>query len=119
MFNQDFSELNSFSECKRQHVLEGLSALAKFLGVYEVFKELMKAYGLKWRTSNSEDLIIARMSKVSEYGEVLEWVKEVNAKLPKLRDFMTFITATGLRLVEAVKNYNLLIDLAEEKKTRN
>jgi len=119
LLKRDFSELNGFSECKRHHVLEGLSALAKFLGVYEVFKELMKAYGLKWRTSNPEDLIIARMSKVGEYGEVSEWINEVNAKLPKLKDFMTFITVSGLRFVEAVNSYNLIIDLTKEGKLSN
>jgi intergrase/recombinase len=119
LLNRDFSELNSFSECKRHHILEGLSALAKFLGVYEVFKELMKAYGLKWRTSNPEDLIIARMSKVGKYGEVLEWINEINTKLPKFRDFMTFIAVSGLRFVEAVNSYNLIIDLAKRGKLSN
>ena len=114
LLNRDFSELNKFSECKRDHILLSLSALAKFLGVYEVFKELMKAYGLKWRASHAEDLIIARMNKVDEHGEVLEWVTEVNAKLPSLRDFMSFVTVSGLRFVEAVNSYNLIIDLTRE-----
>ena len=114
LLNRDFSELNKFSECKRDHILLSLSALAKFLGYYEVFKELMKAYGLKWRTSHPEDLIIARMNKVDKHGEVLEWITEVNAKLLSLRDFMSFVTVSGLRFVGAVNSYNLIIDLTRE-----
>ena len=67
LLNRDFSELNKFSECKGDHILLSLSALAKFLGVYVVFKQLMKAYRLKWRTSHPEDLIIARMNKVDNW----------------------------------------------------
>ena len=47
LFTNDFWVINGFSYCKRGHVLNALSALSKFLGVYEKFQRLVKAYGLK------------------------------------------------------------------------
>jgi len=65
LLKRDFSELNTFSNCKRNHVLKALSALAKFLGMYEEFKGLMKSYGLKWSSVKAEDLIISRLTNAN------------------------------------------------------
>ena len=81
---------------------------------YEDFRRLVKAYGLKWKTGNAEDLIISRMIKANENVNVLEWIHEVKDKLPKLSDFMDFILVSGLRYEEAINSYNLIIDLAKE-----
>jgi len=79
----------------------------------------MKTNGLKCRTSTTEDLIIARENKVNEHGEVLEWIKEVNAKLPKLETFMTFIAVSGLRFVQGVNSYNLILYLVRKEEISN
>jgi intergrase/recombinase len=114
LFNRDFSELNGFAESKRRHVLEGLSALAKFLGIYQEFGDLLKAYGLKWASSNAEDLIIFRMIKAKENNGVLEWIREIKANVSCLSDFIDFMLVSGLRFEEAINSYNLIIDLAKE-----
>jgi len=114
LLNRDFSEFGTFSETRKEHILKALSGLAKFLGMYEDFKALIKAYGLKWRSSNAEDLIISRMIKATENNNVLEWIREVKAKLPQLNDFMDFVLVSGLRFEEAINSYNLIIGLAKE-----
>jgi intergrase/recombinase len=116
LLNRDFSELNGFAESKRRHALEGLSALAKFLGIYEDFRELVKAYGLKWASSTSEDLLISRMNKVYENGDVLKWVSQVKARFPELHTFIDFMLASGLRFEETINSYNLIINLSKEGK---
>jgi intergrase/recombinase len=104
------------TECKRVHTLKGLAALAKFLGVYEMFKSLVKNYGLKWGGKNSDIFIIKRLLKTVEPNEVFEWVKTVKRKVPYLSDFMDLITITGLRYNEAIESNNLIVKLASEGK---
>jgi intergrase/recombinase len=116
LLKHDFSELNTFSDSKRGHVLKALSALAKFLGLYEDFKRLVRAYGLKWKSSNAEDLIISRLTKTNRNNDILKWVHEVKAKLSKLDVFMDFVLVSGLRFREAINSYNLIIDLAKNGK---
>jgi hypothetical protein len=112
LFNRDFSLLHGFSEHKRTHILKALSGLAKFLGLYEDFKRLVKNYGLKWSGGKAEDYLISRMAHTENNGSVLEWVRLVKAKLPRLSVFMDFMVFSGLRLREGLNSYNLIIDLA-------
>jgi intergrase/recombinase len=90
-----------------------LSALAKFLGVYEEFKGLVKGYGLKWASTSAEDLIIARLNKTAEKGNIQKWIDDVKSKLPELACFIDFMLVTGLRYEETLNSYNSIIDLAK------
>ena len=111
----DLSKLKTLPQSKRRHAMKSLSALAKYLGVYDEYKRLLKAYGFKWSV-NADDVIIARLIKARQNNNVLEWVRTVKQKIPKLSTFMDFITATGLRFEEAITSYNLIIDLAKQDK---
>lgn len=82
LLNRDLSQLRTLSDDKRAHALKGLSALAKFLGVYDTFKRLRRNYGLKWGGRSSDDFIIARLTKVVGGSEVYEWIREVKAEIP-------------------------------------
>jgi len=96
--------------------MKALAALSKFLGIYEDFRSLVKNYGLKWRGRSSDDLIIERLTKITDPNEIFEWIKNVKEVIPELSDFMDSITITGLRFVEAVNSYNLIMDLSKEGK---
>jgi len=96
--------------------MEGLSALSKFLGVYEDFQGLVKAYGLKWAVGSAEELLIARMNKTVEDGDVLKWIGEVKAAFADLQTFMDFMAISDLRFEEAVNSFNLIIDLSKAEK---
>ena len=111
----DLSKLKALPQSKRVHAIKSLSALAKYLGIYNEYKQLLKAYGFKWSV-NTDDVIIARLIKARQNSNVLEWVKKVKQKNPTLSTFMNFITATGLRFEEAITSYNLIIDLAKQDK---
>jgi len=114
LFKRDFGELTTFSDSKRSHVLKALSGLAKFLGIYEDFKGLVKAYGLTWKTASADDLIISRLTKANENNDVIEWIGKVRKKFPELNVFVDFVLVSGLRYVESVKAFNLIVDLAKE-----
>lgn len=107
--NRDFSSLMAMPETKRLHVLSSLSALAKFQGQYSVFQELIKEYGIKWVT-NRDSMIIGRISRSKNPDDVIEWIMQVRKKIPEHDLFMEFLTLSGMRLIEAVNSYNMIID---------
>ena len=53
LINGDLSPLLRLSPSKRRHALMGLSALSKYLGIYNEFKKLREKYGIKWVANNS------------------------------------------------------------------
>jgi hypothetical protein len=108
----DLSELAMLNDCQRVHALKALTSLSKFLGVCEDWRRLVRGYGLKCTDRNSDDLIIGRLTKAVNADDIFEWVRKVKLKAPELSDFMDLLTATGLRLNEAVDCHNLIIDLS-------
>jgi len=112
----DLSEVVRLRETLRPNVLKALSALSKYLGVYQQYKVMLRSYGLRWRSRSSDDLIIGRLTRVRDPDEVFTWIRRVKVLRPDLSDFMDFIAVTGLRLGEAVESYNLIIRLAGEGK---
>ena len=100
------------SDGVKRHALKGLSALSKYLGIYEQFLKLRRNYALTWKGKSSTDLLIDRLTKVKDPDEVFRWIREVKRKLPEYTDFMDLISITGMRLIEAITSYNLIIELA-------
>ena len=97
-------------------ILKGLSALSKYLGLYENFKSLMNSYGLKWASGKLEELLLARMSNVADTGSVLDWITKVVEKNPEFKSFINFMMISGLRFEESLKSYNLIIELSKKNK---
>lgn len=111
LLSRNLSELQVLSEDKRCHVLRALSCLAKFAGVYDDFKALKSAYGLKWTGRSSDDLLIDRLTRVADPDEMFNWLKQVKAAFPLFATFMDFMAATGLRYEEAINAWNLIVEL--------
>jgi len=116
LLSGNFSKLKTLSDDKRAHVLKALSCLAKYLGIYQQFKALVKDYDLKWGGRSSDDVLIDRLTKVEDPGEVYEWIREVKKARSELSDFLEFMAITGLRFTEAIKSWNLIIRLDREAK---
>jgi intergrase/recombinase len=116
LLDQNFTELTTLSDDKRGHVLKALSALAKFLGAYDEFKQLIRNYGLTWTGRSKDDIVIERISRIKDPGEIYAWIRQVKAARPELSEFMNFMAISGLRLEEAVNSYNLIVTLSQEDK---
>jgi len=112
----NLSELLNVRETLRANILKALSSLAKYLGVYEEYRKALRNYGLTWSGKQADQLLIERITKVRDPGEIWEWVKNVKKARPELADFMDFIAITGLRLEEAVNSYNLIVQLSRKGK---
>ncbi|MGB9693240.1 MAG: integrase, partial [Fervidobacterium sp.] len=109
---RDLSEVRDLRPTLRVNVVKALSSLAKYLGVYEDYKRLVKTYGLTWKGKSVDDLVIQRLAKVKDPDEVYAWIREVKRRRSDISVFMDFIAITGLRLDEAVQSFNLIIKLA-------
>ena len=116
LLKRDFSGLKILDDHKRAHILKALSALSKFLGAYDEFRVLVRNYGLKWATGRTDDLIIKRLTRHDDLSGIVEWIRDVKRRIPEYSVFMDFISATGLRYVEAIESWNLIIHLSKKRK---
>jgi hypothetical protein len=114
LLNEDFSTLNIVSDHTRVHILKALCVLSKFLGKYNEFKATMQKYGLKWSVNNKDDLIIARMLKPLNSASVVDWVREAQAKVPEVQAYVDLMLYTGLRPLEGIDSFNLIIRLQRD-----
>ena len=116
LLKRDLSEIRDLRPTLRVNVVKALSSLAKFLGIYEDYKRLVKDYGLTWKGKSIDDLVIDRLVKVKDPDEVFQWIRMVKQRRPDISVFMDYIAITGLRLDEAVQSYNLIIKLSKQGK---
>ena len=114
----DLSPLKMFSSYKRSHVLKTLATLSKFLGLYKEFRDLREAYGIKWSRGDSARIVIKRLLRANNERDLLDRIRKLKKEIPQISSFLDLIATTGLRLVEALNAYNLIISLAKEGKLR-
>jgi hypothetical protein len=88
LLDRDLSELRDCSVGKREHGMRALAFLSRYLGMHDEFKALIRSYGLKWSNGNSDDLIIARLTKSANREELFDWLAEVKAKIPLISGFV-------------------------------
>jgi intergrase/recombinase len=104
---------------RKRMVMASLAALSKFLGAYEDWQQLIKKYDLTWAGRSSTDIILERFQKVENPDEIFNWIKQVKKEREELTDFMDLIAVTGMRMVEAVNSYNLIIKLSRKGKLQD
>jgi len=113
----DLSQLRLLSDEKRLHAMKALSCLSKYLGIYSLFKELVKSYDLKWSSGNSDLVIIKRLLRSRSNGnDIRDWIFTVKRKFPRLSTFVDFMVSTGLRKNESLSSYNLIIELSRRNR---
>lgn len=109
LFKLDLSEVAGLNASKRRLVLASLSNLAKFLGVYDQWREAVRRFGVKWVDMETKDRrIIDRLTRKADVDAVYGWVRNVKQVCPQYSDFLDFMAVTGLRLVEAIESWNLI-----------
>jgi len=114
----DLSELQLLSDYKRAHVMRALSALAKFLGVYDYYIGLVRNYGLKWSPSIPDSLVLKRLTKVVDSGDMARWVQRFKRAFPLFSPLIDLMAASGLRVEESIEVNNTIISLAKKGRLR-
>ncbi len=100
-----------YSPDKKNHILKGLIALSKFLGVYKQFKARLEAYDVGFSRDNSVDSFLRIMHNSNK--DVLKWVEKASEVLDNssLSAFLGFCALSGLRKGEAINSFNLIVKL--------
>jgi hypothetical protein len=113
----DAKVLTTLPSAQRRHAMEGLAALSKYTGCYDVWKGIREKYQLRWSNSEQENLkfFTNYMAGKGNFDEMLEWLKDAMSKLPThAANVLLFNTLTGLRPTEAVISIQLIKSKSEK-----
>jgi hypothetical protein len=116
LFNRDLKRLQELPDSQRPNVMKALSALAKFLGLYDDWLGLVKNYGLSWAGRSTDDILIDRLTRVEDPDEVWRWVRTVKEARPELAELLDLMAVSGLRFIEGVHSVNLTVQLSSAGK---
>ena len=105
----DAQELLTLSNDKRIHVMKALAALSKYLGCYDLWKDIIERYSLKW--SNEDAIqVFQNMTDVDhDFSSMIKWLNDSYSKLPaSYGNILLFNALTGLRPEEAIQSIKIL-----------
>ena len=103
------SELLTFSDTKRHHIMEAIVTLSKYLGCYDTWKSIRDRYQLKWSTDDSLKTFTTLFNDDNNYSAMIAWLKDTCSKIPKsYANILIFNVLTGLRPDEACRSLNLI-----------
>lgn len=105
----DASEILTFSNTKRRHVMEALVCLSKYQVSYSTWKEIKEKYLLKWASPDTLEVFQSIFNNEKNYSAMLNWLKDVIAQIPKpYANILIYNTLTGLRPAEACQSIALI-----------
>jgi hypothetical protein len=106
----NISQLQQLSPNKRIHVMKAVSALARFTGLQDIWRQIRQQYGLQWSTGTEKlDAFTRFFDDSKTLDTLLAWLREALQVLPtNYANFYLFCTVTGLRASECVEAVRLL-----------
>ena len=109
------SKILSLPTSIRANVLKALIALSKFQGSYLQFKDSLRQHGIKWLKPDNLTAFLNILN--NKHDDLKEWYKTVQGVLDdNYRLFLRFVLLSGLRKGEAIKSFNMIIDLSKNGK---
>jgi hypothetical protein len=100
----------------RNNVINGLTALSKYLGTYESFKKSMGTHGIK-RVRPDPLQAFTRIFNSDAHKGLGEWYKQALTVLNENeRLYLRFMLLSGVRAMEGVKAFNLIVELGSNYK---
>jgi hypothetical protein len=100
---------------KQRMVMASLSNLAKFLNIYQGWKQTIQNSGLKWSKNDSFKSFIRIFN--NNHSELKDWYAKATSVLrDNERMFLRFLLLTGIRKNEAIESFNLIIDSYKQNK---
>jgi hypothetical protein len=89
--------------------MKALSSLSKFVGCYDLWRNIVQRYQLKWSKGDSVKIFQNISNPEKDFSSMISWVKESFDKLPtSYGNFLVYDTLTGLRPQEACESIRLL-----------
>ena len=114
LYERDGSELVSYSNGKRKHIMKALTAFSKYSGCYETWQSIRKQYQMKWTSTDSLSGFHSMVKEDGNFTKMVEWVRESMMTYPRFSNILAFNALTGLRPGEAIQSLNLLRKLGKE-----
>lgn len=106
------------NKSKRRLVMSALANLAKYLGVYEYWKGIVRNAGLQWEKRSGLETIVSILN--TDIEDVKKWLLDVVSILPKdCSTVVVFEALTGLRPSEACNSCRLITELSEVHELHN
>jgi Archaeal phage integrase len=95
----------------RHHILESLTVLAKWCGLYDRLKDIIAKYQLRWGSAAENNLryFTNYLQGNSNFGVMIAWLKDTLKRLPvSLGSVLLYNTLSGLRFSEALLSIKLI-----------
>ena len=102
-------DLLSLSNDKRLHAMKALAALSKYLGCYDIWKNIIERYQLKWSNEDAVQTFHNITNVDHDFTSMVKWLIDAYSKLPQsYGNILLFNALTGLRPEEAIQSIKIL-----------
>jgi hypothetical protein len=105
------NEIQLSKPTNRNNIINGLTALSKFLGIYDSFKNSLRVHGIK-RVRPDLMQSFMRIFNSKAHEGIEEWYRDAYAVLKDNQKlYLKFMLLSGVRVTEGVQAFNLIADL--------
>lgn len=102
-------DLLSLSDDMRANVMKSLASLSKYLGCYDIWKNIRERYQLKWSNEDSIEVFNNILNSNHDLSSMINWIKKTCSVLPSVySNLLLFDSLTGLRADEACRSISLI-----------
>lgn len=114
--NGNLSELFTYPDSKRKHIMKALAAYSKYTGEYEKWQQMRRNFQLKW-SSGADSLTGFHniLKENDDFDKMIEWVYIKRKEYPRFANILMFKVLTGLRPTEAIESFNLLLSIKKQE----
>jgi len=84
-------ELLTLSNDRRIHVMKALVALSKYLGCYDLWKDIVERFQLKWSNEDAVQVFKNITNVEHDFSSMVKWLKNAYSKLPQSYGNILFI----------------------------
>lgn len=113
--NNRVRELDLLKDTIKNNVIKSLTVLSKYLGIHEHFKQNLKSYGITTIRQNAINSFL-RILRASNSDLIDRYKNAFEILRSHEQIFLRFLALTGIRKIEAINSFNLIIELHKENK---
>ncbi|MGD9534526.1 MAG: integrase [Candidatus Nitrosocosmicus sp.] len=115
VLSENPSELSTYPNSKRRHIMRALAAYSKFTGQYNRWQTIRKQYQFKWSATDSLTGFHNILKQNGDFTKMIEWVTKTMKSHPRFANILMFNVLVGLRPQEAIDSFNLLLSDKREE----
>jgi intergrase/recombinase len=109
------SKIACIPKTNADNVIDALTALSKYIGCYEQFKQQLKNYDIKRHKQNCIESFMRILS--ASDSDILDWyAKAISVLNPNEQLFLKFAKMIGARKEECINSFNLIIQLQKDNR---